>query len=310
MTMTTDHAADHAAAQAGGLTRDRLHSLLASVCDRAGLASGDAELIKFTNNAVFRLRRAPVVVRVAGSSAARSRVPTVVRVARWLADHDFPAVRLLPGCEQPLQVEGHLVTLWKHTPEVGPRPGGGELATLLRRLHRLPDPPVDLPEWAPMTEVRQRLAEPEDLSAGDHAFLLDECDEVEERLAALDYALPAGVIHGDVFMGNVIAGPKGPVLCDFDSTGIGPREWDLAPVAVGRLRMDYPADEHTSLAEGYGFDVTRWRGFPVLRRLRELKLVTSVLPVLRSNPGIRSQWEHRMRSFKARDQTVRWQPYR
>ncbi|MGJ6966508.1 phosphotransferase enzyme family protein [Streptosporangium sp. G11] len=302
MTVTTDHT--------GGLTRDRLHSLLASVCARVGLVPGDAELIKFTNNAVFRLRGAPVVVRVAGSSAARSRVPTVVRVARWLADHDFPAVRLLPGCEQPLQVEGHLVTLWENTPEVGPPPGGGDLAAMLRRLHTLPDPPVDLPEWTPMAEVRQRLDEPEDLSADDHAFLLDECDEIEERLAALGYVLPPGVIHGDVFMGNVIAGPAGPVLCDFDSTAIGPREWDLVPVAVGRLRMDYPWDEHTPLAEGYGFDVTRWPGFPVLRRLRELKLVTSVVPVLRSNPGIRPQWEHRMRSFRARDQQVRWQTYR
>ncbi|MFF3439506.1 phosphotransferase enzyme family protein [Streptosporangium sp. NPDC002721] len=302
MTMTTDHA--------GGLTRDRLRSLLASVCARAGLASDDAELIKFTNNAVFRLRRAPVVVRVAGSSAARSRVPTVVRVARWLAEHDFPAVRLLPGCEQPLRVEGHLVTLWEETPEVGPRPGGGDLAAMLRRLHTLADPPADLPGWTPMTEVRQRLDEPEDLPPGDHAFLLEECDEIEERLAALEYVLPRGVIHGDVFMGNVIAGPGGPVLCDFDSAAIGPREWDLAPVAVGRLRMDYAWDEHTPLAEGYGFDVTRWPGFPVLRRLRELKLVTSVVPVLRSNPGIRPQWEHRMRSFRSRDQTVRWQPYR
>lgn len=302
MTMTTDHA--------GGLTHDRLHSLLVSVCEQAGVGAGGAELIKFTNNAVFRLRRAPVVVRIAGSSAARSRVRTVVRVARWLADHDFPAVRLLPGFERPLQVEGHLVTLWKHIPEVGPRPGGGDLAVLLRRLHRLPDPPPDLPEWAPMAEVRRRLDEPEDLSAADLAFLLDECDEIEQRLAALDYVLPAGIIHGDVFMGNLIAGPSGPVLCDFDSTGIGPREWDLAPMAVGRLRMDYSADEHTPLAQGYGFDVTGWRGFPVLRRLRELKLVTSVLPVLRSNPAVRPQWEHRMRSFKARDQTVRWQPYR
>ncbi|MEU4835430.1 aminoglycoside phosphotransferase family protein [Streptosporangium sp. NPDC023615] len=295
---------------AGGLTRERLGSLLASACERAGLVPGDAELIKFTNNAVFRLEREPVVVRIAGSSAARSRVPTVVSVARWLAGHDFPAVRLLEGCEQPLRVDGHLVTLWERVPHVGPRPGGAELAVLLGRLHALPDPPPDVPPWAPMAEVRQRLAEPEELSPHDRGFLLDECDEIEERLAGLQCALPAGLVHGDAFTGNVIAGPAGPVLCDFDGTAIGPREWDLVPVAVGRLRMDYPWDEHTPLAEGYGFDVTRWPGFPVLRRLRELKLVTSVLPVLRSNPGVRAQWEHRMRSFKARDRTVRWQPYR
>ncbi|MFC0861693.1 phosphotransferase enzyme family protein [Sphaerimonospora cavernae] len=294
---------------AGGLTRERLNGLLDAACTRAGLPSRDAELIKFTNNAVFRLHRAPVVVRIAGSTAARTRVPAVVKVARWLARHDFPAVRLLADVEQPLQVDGHMITLWEYVPEVGPRPGGADLGVLLRRLHTLTDPPPDLPRWRPMTEIRQRLAEPEELSADDHAFLRHECDEIGEQLAALSYALAPGVIHGDAFLGNVIAGPYGPVLCDFDSTTIGPREWDLTPVAVGSLRMDYPVNDHRPLAEEYGFDVTRWEGFPVLRRLRELKLVTSVLPILRSNPVIRPQWEHRMRSFKARDLSARWQTY-
>ncbi|MGW4642406.1 phosphotransferase enzyme family protein [Sphaerisporangium sp. NPDC004334] len=294
----------------GGLTRDNLHFLLGALHAETGLDPAGAQLIKFTNNAVFRLRTAPVVVRVAGSTAARDRVPLVVRVARWLRDHDYPAVRLLPGLDQPLRLHGQMITLWEDVPEAGPRPDGAALAVLLRRLHRLPGPPAGLPRWRPMREVRQRLAEPEDLGAADHAFLLRECDEVEEQLAGLRFALPPGVIHGDAFLGNVIAGPRGPVLCDFDGTGVGPREWDLAPVAVGRLRLDYATDDHALLAEHYGVDVTAWEGFPVLRRLRELKLVTSVLPILRSNPAIRLQWEHRMRTFRARDLTTRWQPYR
>jgi aminoglycoside phosphotransferase (APT) family kinase protein len=298
------------AEHADGLTRDRLQSLLAAACAAIGAAPDGAELIKFTNNAVFRLREAPVVVRIAGSAAARSRVPTVVRVARWLAGHGFPAVRLLPGCGQPLEVDGHLVTVWEHVPPAGPSPTGAALAVLLRRLHALPEPPGGLPPWRPITEIRRRLAEPEELSPADHAFLLAECDELDELLGTLTPVLPPGPIHGDAFLGNVIPGPGGPVLCDFDSTTIGPREWDLAPVAVGSLRMDYPVDAHGPLAETYGFDVMRWEGFAVLRRLRELKLVTSVLPILRSNPSIRPQWEHRMRSFKTRDLITRWQPYR
>ncbi|GIH71710.1 phosphotransferase enzyme family protein [Sphaerimonospora thailandensis] len=268
-----------------GVTRDRLDGLLEAVCARAGLSSRDAELIKFTNDAVFRLRQAPVVVRIAGSNAARTRVPTVVRVARWLARHDLPAVRLLSGMEQPLSVDGHVITLWEHLPEVGGHLNGRDLGILLRRLHALTDPPPDLPQWRPMTEIRQRLNEPEELSADDHAFLQHECDEIEGQLAALSYVLQPGIIHGDAFLGNVIAGPLGPALCDFDSTTIGPREWDLTPVAVGSLRMDYPVDEHSPLREEYGFDVTGWEGFPVLRRLRELKLVTSVLPIFAKQSG-------------------------
>ncbi|MFC6080555.1 phosphotransferase family protein [Sphaerisporangium aureirubrum] len=294
----------------GGLTRDALDALLGVVCAEAGLDPSGAELIKFTNNAVFRLRAAPVVVRIAGSGAARARVDNVVRVARWLAGHDFPTVRLLTGVEQPLWLSGQAATLWEEVPDTGPRPGGADLAVLLRRLHTLPDQPPGLPEWRPMDEIRQRLAEPEDLADADRDFLLTTCAEVEDAMSRLCYELPPGVIHGDAFTGNLIPSPRGPVLCDFDSTAVGPREWDLTPVAVGRLRLDYPVDDHTPMAARYGADITRWPGFPVFRRLRELKLVTSVLPILRSHPTVRAQWQHRMTSFRAGDLTVRWQPYR
>ena len=104
-------------------------------------------------------------------------------------------------------------------------------------------------------------------------------------------------------------GPAGPVICDFDSLADGPREWDLTPVAVGRLRFDYPGDAYGELAAHYGFDVLNWTGFPVLRKIRELKLVTSVVPILRSNPGIREQWAFRLQSFKNRDVMARWSTY-
>ncbi|MEO3807504.1 aminoglycoside phosphotransferase family protein [Sphaerisporangium sp. B11E5] len=294
----------------GGLTRDALRAVLGAVCAEAALDPAGAELIKFTNNAVFRLRTAPVVVRIAGSTAARARVDNVVRVAHWLAGHDYPAVRLLAGVVQPLWLSGQAATLWEEVPADGPRPDGAGLADLLKRLHTLPDPPRDLPEWRPMDEIRQRLAEPEDLDDADRDFLLTTCDEVEEAMSALHYDLPRGVIHGDAFTGNLIPTLRGPVLCDFDSTATGPREWDLTPVAVGRLRLDYPDDDHTPLATRYGVDITRWPGFPVFRRLRELKLVTSVLPILRSHPTVRPQWQHRMETFRSGDLTTRWQPYR
>jgi hypothetical protein len=122
--------------------------------------------------------------------------------------------------------------------------------------------------------------------------------------------LPAGIIHGDPFLGNLIPGPHGSVLCDFDSTCIGPREWDLTPIAVGKLRFNYPHDDHSLVAARYGFDVTAWGGFPVLRRIRELKLVTSVVPVLRSNPDVREQWQHRFTTFKHGDVGAKWETYK
>jgi hypothetical protein len=98
------------------------------------------------------------------------------------------------------------------------------------------------------------------------------------------------------------------MLCDFDSTCSGPREWDLVPVAVGARRFEY-GDVQARFARGYGLDVTTWPGFSALRRLRELQLVTSVLPVLGANPVLRPQWRVRVESLRRRDENARWTPY-
>jgi Ser/Thr protein kinase RdoA (MazF antagonist) len=151
------------------------------------------------------------------------------------------------------------------------------------------------------------------------AFLSDELAAVGAALptvAALPPLLPPGVVHGDAFLGNVLPGtparpaePGGAVLCDFDGVGVGLREWDLVPVAVGALRFDYGRDVQQRFARAYGADVTAWPGFGVLRRLRELQLVTSVLPVLDANPALRPQWRLRLESLRAGDDAVRWSPY-
>ena len=293
----------------GRLTRAKLDALLTAIGEQAALDVRDAELVKFTNNAVFRLAHAPVVIRIAGSATMRDRVPKVVRVARWLAERDVPAVRLWDGIAQPMVVRGELVTLWRAVPTGGAPPSGADLAAILRVFHALPPPPAPLPPWRPFEEIRSRLAEPEGLAAADLRYLLEQCDRIEEELAAVRYLLPSGPIHGDAFLGNLIPSPDGPVICDFDSSADGPREWDLTPVAVGRLRFDYSGDAYGELAAGYGFDVLNWPGFPVLRRIRELKLVSSVVPILRSNPGIREQWAFRLRSFKNSDLTAKWSTY-
>src|SRR5262249_20093146 len=124
------------------------------------------------------------------------------------------------------------------------------------------------------------------------------------------YVLPEGVIHGDATVANLIPGPDGPVICDFDSAAIGPWEWDLTPVATGYFRFLNKVDNQALLAAAYEFDVTTWDGFPVFRRLRELQLVTSVVPVLRSNAGLREQWRHRLRTFREGDKKARWELYR
>ncbi|WP_262391189.1 hypothetical protein [Nocardiopsis sp. CNR-923] len=144
------------------LTRDRVHDVLAALCEEAGLgakAADDAELIKFTNNAVYRLPGAGVVVRIAGSATVAERVPVVIQAARWLAEHDAPTVRLVEDIPQPVRIGGATATFWHLVPSTGPEPTGTDLGRILRCIHALPAPGFALPSWEPFARIRSRIAD-------------------------------------------------------------------------------------------------------------------------------------------------------
>jgi Ser/Thr protein kinase RdoA (MazF antagonist) len=308
----------------GRFTPERSRRALATICAAVGLDCRDAVPVKLTVNAVYRLPRSGVIVRIARSPAMAHRVEKVVTVARWLAARDVPAVRLLPGVPAPVRAGDEVGTLWVDATRA-PRPARGapgpaarptprrttatELATALRRLHAL-TPPDRLPAWDPMDDVDRRIADAEGLAAADRDFLRELAERVRGSLASVAYVLPRTVVHGDAHLGNLLRAADGrAVLCDFDATSVGPAEWDLVPVAVGHIRFRYPAEQQLSLAQGYGFDITTWPGFPVLRAVRELKLLTSVVPLLASSPAIAAQFALRLASLRYRDETVRWYPY-
>jgi len=60
----------------------------------------------------------------------------------------------------------------------------------------------------------------------------------------------------------------------------------------------------------YTFAVGTSDGFAVLRDVRELKLTTSALPILRSHPGVRAELRLRLDSLRCGDTASRWSPYR
>ncbi|KAA9166922.1 aminoglycoside phosphotransferase family protein [Amycolatopsis acidicola] len=292
----------------GRFTREKLDRALAQACELLGLDHRGARLLRFTNNAVYALAEAPVVLRIVGSTTLRHRAAKVVEVAKHFQRHGIPAIRLLPGVEQPIEVGEHVVTAWEYVEPVA-RATAADLGTLLRRVHELPLP-ADVGEWAPLADVRARVADAEELESGDRRFLLRRCSEVGAALAELQFPLRRALIHGDAHPGNVIVGVDGPVLCDFDSSCFGPPEWDLTPLAVGRERFGDPAGRYRALAEVYGFDVTRWEGFAVLRQARELKLTTSVLPILRSHPEVRTELRKRLDDLRTGRREKLWARYR
>ncbi|MDQ1294563.1 MAG: hypothetical protein QG608_2448 [Actinomycetota bacterium] len=295
------------------LTPQRLAEVSERIAGVVGLDATGAHRIKFTNNAVVALPAAAAVIRIAGSTTIRHRVPAVIAAARLFADHDIPAVRLWPGIDQPLRVGHHLATLWQHTPAGGPAPLPADLARILHAIHAIRrTPPAGIPAWRLPARIRQRLLDADGVDTDTVTYLTAELADLETALARLDDIaplLPPGLLHGDAHLGNLIATPDGPVICDFDSTATGRREWDLIPAAVGSHRFGYTPDVHQGLAGAYGLDVMTWPGFDILRRLREFQLITSVLPVLGANPALRPQWQHRLNTYRTGDTHARWTPY-
>ncbi|MEU4606453.1 aminoglycoside phosphotransferase family protein [Kribbella sp. NPDC023972] len=276
----------------------RLKHALKGICQEAGLLSDEAELIKYTNNAVYRLPSQGVVVRFGAGDLASQRADHVARVATWLQDNDVPAVRLAPGLTQPVLFENYSATVWELLEGGDPAWTGAELASPLLGWHKL-TPMRGLKQWDPFSSARSRLAMADGLSADDHAWLTHQWSETESAYRALVPDLQMGLLHGDAYIGNLLREPTGRfVLCDLDGTSVGPLAYDLVVAAVSALRFGAIQD-HEALATAYRLDVTTLPSWPTLRRIRELVLVTSVITDLRNRPEIAKVHAHRLATLKS-----------
>ncbi|WP_436758701.1 phosphotransferase enzyme family protein [Streptosporangium sp. V21-05] len=280
-------------------------STLLQLCRAAGIDGRDARLIRVCVNVVFHLPRANAVARIA-SAETTPRARGVVRLAHWLEAIGFPAVRIHRDVPDAILMDGQVATFWEHLPQKVGSPPVVRLAPLLRRLHAQ-TPPSPLPSWDPVTEARSNLQ----LARGvvhdrDRGLLLDWCGRLEAELPTLRHSLPHGLIHGDAWAGNLLWRGEGVVLCDLDQMCYGPRAWDLVPTAVNALRFGHPpADE---LLAAYGFDVTASAVFPLLRQIRELTMLTGVLPALPDRPSIAEEFRRRVASLRVNGPD-RWTPY-
>jgi hypothetical protein len=282
---------------------------LRAVCAELGLDATGARLLRDVNNAVFELVRDPVVIRLVTLPSYVSRAELAVTAARVFAEHGVPAVRLLSGVHQPVRVGEHVVTVWQAVSRSGPPPGGADLARVLRAVHAVPLP-CRLPGWDPLTDFDNRVRHTTMMAAADREFLLRRSAELATAVAELQFVFPVAVVHGDAHVGNVIPGPDGPVLCDFDSCAIGPPEWDLTPIAVADVRFRRPAAHLRDFVATYGFDVRDWEGFEVLHGIRDLKLIAGVFPRAGSPPAVRAEFTRRIASLRAGRRFQRWQTIR
>ena len=276
----------------------KLKHALKGLCQEAGLVADESELIKYTNNAVYRLPSQGVVVRFGVGDLASQRANHVAKIATWLQAKDAPAVRLAPGLTQPVLFENYSATIWEALEGGNPEWTGADLAEPLLGWHKL-TPPAELKYWDPFSSARSRLAMADGLPADDHAWLTRQWSAIEAEYRSILPELRVGLLHGDAYIGNLLRERTGRfVFCDFDGTSIGPLAYDLVVAAVSAIRFGAVQD-HEALATTYGLDVTTVASWPVLRRIRELVLVTSVITDLRNRPDIAKIHAHRLASLRS-----------
>ncbi|UQI45909.1 aminoglycoside phosphotransferase family protein [Streptomyces sp. HU2014] len=277
--------------------------ILEAACTTAELDCHRATVIRLAENDLWRLPNA-VVARIArpGQHQAAARE---VAVTRWLATHHVPAVRPLP-IDQPVHAEGRAVTFWEELP---PHRHGtpAEMAPLLQRLHTLPMPGIDLGQLDPFVRVVQRLTAARSVKTGDRDWLLHHLADLQTAWVELPDGLPRCVIHADAWTGNVAVTSTTAYLMDFERTSFGPPEWDLTSTAITSDTFGTLASHrYQEFCTAYGHDVITWQGYPVLRAIRELRLVTFALQTADDDPTATSQAQYRIDCVRGRNGPRPW----
>lgn len=290
-------------------TSSALAAVLDEACERAGLSSAGAELLRLGENAIFGLASDPVVVRIARSADRIPRVRKELCVARWLWAGGVPAVRVADDIEQPLIVDGHPVSFWRTVTGGEPRPEQADLARLLAGFHALPDCPCELEAFDPLGPSLARLEVADDVRPEDRGFLRERCAEMARQYGELTFARPVGPIHGDAHTGNLLTDEGQVVIGDFESSAIGPREWDLMPTAIAVERYGLPEEKYRQFAAAYGFDVRDWAGYPVLREVRQLTMTTWIMQNIGHSPAIAGEFALRVSSLRERDFDCAWHTF-
>lgn len=102
----------------------------------------------------------------------------------------------------------------------------------------------EAPLWGDFTA--HPLLEPQD-----HDLLLKSKAVVRDRAKSAQKSGDYGLIHADVLRENVLSGPEGYALIDFDDSGFGLRAYDLGTLLSQSLAEPALPDLVQALAEGY-----------------------------------------------------------
>ncbi|MFD1323224.1 phosphotransferase family protein [Micromonospora sonneratiae] len=206
------------------------------------------------------------------------------------------------------------MTFWRYYPQpagIG-WPDTRALGHIASRLHKLPIPSVDLPHYKPLRSLAATLADPAARLAvtdQEHAWLTVRIDELRAAFNQLDFPLGGGLIHSDLYVGNLLWNTDGHrnsvVLGDWDSVSIGPREVDLIPTYAEPRFGTSPATVDL-FARAYGYDLRLWDGYNVLLDIRELSTLTALIRLAPDDVRLKDELTHRLRLLLSGNRATLW----
>jgi aminoglycoside phosphotransferase len=225
-------------------------NLLRQRIEGLGLACGELLLLPPNSKRVVMSDREYVVAR-----AQREADPTLREPANeleWAARFSLAVPVQAPLHRHPiLTVDGWLVTLWQYLPGKQKQTVGDARAhgALIRAIHDQVSIPPTANPVDPLAVASIRTASLASVGAPFAEALGAHLAVASRVLATASGALVAS--HGDVNPNTVLAGPRGAVLMDFDSSGAAPRMLDVGSGAYTYRR--YLSAEHAAaFVAGYG----------------------------------------------------------
>lgn len=224
------------------------------------------------DGAALLVRRGPVLVRVRPNNEANREVARrEVQFSDLLGSLGVPVTPLVEPVDQPWIVSGNVVSAWSWV-ERTVRSDAYDLGLLARTLRERTGVAVALvPGFDPLGAIDAVVSHlPRD--DADATFVRRRARDLAGAWgeAVADDPLGQCIVHGDLHRANVVDGPAGPVLTDFELTGAGGASYDAAPAVVAVRRYGGSADELEQFLRGFGNDPRRWAGFTTYVEVYEL----------------------------------------
>lgn len=257
-----------------------------------------SEITVVRDGAALLLRRGDGLVRVRPAPGGISVAEREVRLAGVLADHDVPVTALV-GEGQPWVVERCVATGWRWT-SGGEAPGPDGLGRLARTLReRTAGATAIGPVLDPIDAILGALAHlpADDLEA---AWVRDRAAELARPWAdaAGDDPLGRALVHGDLHVGNIVAGPDGPLLTDLELMGTGPSSYDAAPAAVAVTRYGADPAGREAFFDAFDADPRPWAGFATFVAIYELWVTAWAVGVRHQDPTWAAEASRRVRTLR------------